>query len=567
MTDVANILIVDDDITNRLVLRSLLSSFGFNTLEAADGQQAIEITLLQDVDVVLMDVMMPVLDGYQAAREIKNFPNKFIPIIFLTSLTDEDALASCIEAGGDDFISKPYSHVVLNAKINSMLRISALYNKITEQSEEIERHNARLRQEMEFAQKLFHNNSINSSINRLDASHTGLRYSMSPISMFNGDIILFDFNKTNGYDILMGDFTGHGLSAAIGSIPIADIFLAMLAKGYPFHETLTEINNKLYKLLPTQMFMSAAYVSIDRLNNVISVLNAGLPNIYLIRGKEIVHEFRSGNIPLGIKELRADQFQMQIQRINYGDKLLMASDGIIESENISGELFGKPRLDKCIKTSTEDGDLFQDILTACEEFSSGREQNDDITLLELVHLENTSNNKPADIVEIIEPGEWSLTYKLDLISLKKLDFLPHIMQYISSLQSIPSGRSTIYTILSEVFNNALDHGLLKLDSSLKDSAQGYLDYYKQRNQRLEKTTTGSITLSLKHEVKNKDSGRLIIEVHDTGDGFDFQQYTGNLDDKKKYSGRGLALLTKLCTDVEYSAKGNRVRLVYDWHRS
>ncbi|MFW2372966.1 MAG: response regulator, partial [Gammaproteobacteria bacterium] len=245
MTAMANILIVDDDTTSRLVLRSLLASFGFNSIEAEDGQQAIEKVLINDVDVVLMDVMMPVLDGYQATKEIKKIANKFIPIIFLTALSDDKSLARCIEAGGDDFISKPYSYLVLKAKINSMLRISSLYKKITEQHDVIEHHNARLRQEMELAQKLFHKNSINSSIKCLDASQTGLRFSMSPMSMFNGDIILYDFNKTNGYEILMGDFTGHGLTAAIGSIPVADVFHIMLAKGYSFHEILTEINNKL----------------------------------------------------------------------------------------------------------------------------------------------------------------------------------------------------------------------------------------------------------------------------------------------------------------------------------
>lgn len=563
MSDIKNILIVDDDITNRLVLRSLLSSYGFNTLEAEDGQQAIEQTLLYDVDVVLMDVIMPVLNGYQATKKIKHKSKKFIPIIFLTALSDDKALAKCIDAGGDDFISKPYSHVVLQAKINSMLRISSLYKKVTEQSDEIEQHNLRLKQEMELAQKLFHDHSVSS----FDESQTGLRYSMSPISMFNGDIILLDYNKTNGYEILMGDFTGHGLSAAIGSIPVADIFRSMLSKGYSYQETLTEINNKLSKLLPTQMFMSAAYVSVDRFNNVVSVINAGLPNIYIIRGSRIVHEFSSKNIPLGIDNMQTDQFEIQIESFLYGDKLLMASDGLVEAESTTGELFGKQRLDDCIYNTPVDKDIFKAILTACNEFSSGMEQSDDITLLELVHLEIINDNKLADTAESTEPGEWSISFELDTISLKKLDIMPHIMQYINNIQSIPNGRSTIYTILSEAYNNALDHGLLKLDSSAKDSAEGYKRYYKERQQRLNQISNGSIKISLKHEVRGDASGRLIFEVFDTGDGFDYQQYGSDLDKAKKYSGRGIALLRKLCTLVEYSDKGNQVKLVYDWSRS
>ena len=559
----ANILIVDDDRTNRLVLRSLLSGFGFNSIEAEDGRQAIEKLMLYDVDVVLMDVMMPVLDGYQAAKEIKNLSSKFIPIIFLTALTDDNALARAIEAGGDDFLSKPYSHVVLEAKINSMLRISTLYKKVTEQNIEIERHNVRLKQEMEIAQKLFQNHSINS----FDASQTGLRYSMSPISMFNGDIILLDSNKTRGYEILMGDFTGHGLSAAIGSIPVADVFHTMLEKGYSYQETLIEINNKLQKLLPTQIFMAAAYVSVDRLNNVISVVNAGLPNIYIIRGNKIVHEFASKNIPLGIENMESGQFEIQMEGFHYGDKLLMASDGIIEAENLAGELFGKRRLTECIANSPVDGDLFDEILNSCKEFSTGKEQGDDITLLELVHLEKITSNKQPDIVEYTESGKWSIHYELDIISLKKIDVLPHIMQYINNLHSIPNGRSTLYTILSEAYNNALDHGLLKLDSSLKDSDAGYLGYYKERNQRLEEMSAGTINIFIMHEVHSVDYGRLIIEVSDTGDGFDYRQCDVDSEKVKKYSGRGITLLKKLCSDVQYYGKGNKVKLVYDWRRS
>ena len=254
MADKTTVLIVDDELTNRLILRALLKESGFDSLEAVNGQEAVEIVDAHNVDIVLLDVMMPVMDGYKAAKIIKARSGSFIPILFLTALSDDKALAECIEAGGDDFLTKPYNHIILHAKIDSMLRIRKLYTQIEKQNEELNRHNARIQQEVNVAKKVF-GNLLNHNMRK---KNTGLRYSMSPMSVFNGDMILAERNQTDGLDVLISDFTGHGLSAAIGSIPVSDIFYTMTKKGFPCTETLAEANNKLIKLLPTQMFMAAA---------------------------------------------------------------------------------------------------------------------------------------------------------------------------------------------------------------------------------------------------------------------------------------------------------------------
>jgi len=108
------ILLVDDDATNRLVLSAYLKKDGYDTVVAENGQQAIDVFVKEQPGMILMDVMMPVMDGYEATTRIKEIATRFIPIIFLTAMTDEKALSKCVEVGGDDFLTKPYSRVILN---------------------------------------------------------------------------------------------------------------------------------------------------------------------------------------------------------------------------------------------------------------------------------------------------------------------------------------------------------------------------------------------------------------------------------------------------------------------
>ena len=114
------ILIADDDLPNRFLLQTILDKQGFNVLQADDGLQAVEVFKRERPDLVLMDIKMPNMDGYEATRNIKAMSGEtFVPVIFLTATSDSDGLAKCVESGGDDFLTKPYNHVLLKARIDA----------------------------------------------------------------------------------------------------------------------------------------------------------------------------------------------------------------------------------------------------------------------------------------------------------------------------------------------------------------------------------------------------------------------------------------------------------------
>ena len=115
------ILIVDDEEINRIMLREMLLEAGsYEILEADNGEVALELVRQAEPDMVLLDVIMPGLSGTDVAPKIKTLsPECYLPVLFITSLDDEESLSRCLESGGDDFISKPFDKSILKAKIKA----------------------------------------------------------------------------------------------------------------------------------------------------------------------------------------------------------------------------------------------------------------------------------------------------------------------------------------------------------------------------------------------------------------------------------------------------------------
>ena len=132
------VLIVDDSATIRAGLRALVEKMGHSVVDAEDGSKALAIYREDRPDLVLIDVVMPVMDGYDAARQMReSHPDEWVPIIFLSSKEADQDLDRAIEAGGDDYLVKPVSYVVLNAKIRALQRIESTRSKLLETSREL----------------------------------------------------------------------------------------------------------------------------------------------------------------------------------------------------------------------------------------------------------------------------------------------------------------------------------------------------------------------------------------------------------------------------------------------
>lgn len=122
MTSVGNILVVDDDMLNRIVLSTNLGEQGYTVAMAENGRQALEMLASQPFDVVLLDLVMPELDGYQVLELMKrDNVQREIPVIIISALDEMDSIIRCIEMGATDYLPKPFDAALLRARLNASL--------------------------------------------------------------------------------------------------------------------------------------------------------------------------------------------------------------------------------------------------------------------------------------------------------------------------------------------------------------------------------------------------------------------------------------------------------------
>jgi adenylate cyclase len=139
MRDPPLILAVDDTPQNLDLLRRRLSSQGYEVTTAEDGEAALERTAELLPDLILLDIMMPRLDGIETVRRLKANPaHQHIPVILVTAKSDPMDVIEGLDAGGDDYLTKPIDHAALLARVRSMLRMKALHDKVHEQARELE---------------------------------------------------------------------------------------------------------------------------------------------------------------------------------------------------------------------------------------------------------------------------------------------------------------------------------------------------------------------------------------------------------------------------------------------
>jgi len=139
VSDAARILVVDDHPSNIKVLRTRLAADGHEVLEATSGAEAIDIAAAESPDLVLLDIMMPGMDGYEVCHRLKEQRGSdFCPIVMVTALTETEALVRGFQAGADEYVTKPFNPVELMARVQSMLRIRRMYQENTYLRQEIE---------------------------------------------------------------------------------------------------------------------------------------------------------------------------------------------------------------------------------------------------------------------------------------------------------------------------------------------------------------------------------------------------------------------------------------------
>lgn len=562
-------LVVDDDGTNRVILSGLMRRLGFEVVQATDGHEAVSAVSDCVPDIILMDIMMPRMDGYEATRRIRGIiVDKYVPILFHTAIDDRRLLVRCIEVGGDDFFLKPYDPQLLEAKLVAVQRNIDLHGRLRENRDELARYHARQEADMRVAASIY---STISNRQSEALAQQDVRMHLEPVEAMNGDLVLACTTPNGNRHFLVGDCTGHGLPAALSALKVSDIFYAMSAKGFAIAEIIAELNAKLAMVMPVDRFFAACLMALDHTAEVLTIWNGGMPDAYVQDPEmRIVADVRSQNLPLGIIDNARMDSKVETIPIKPGYSFFACSDGVVEAHSESGEMFGTERLLRVLQAPDSAGDVVTRVRAALAAHTGYRPIHDDVSLLHVVCRPVTEGVTSDDSIPLVinkAPATWSMRSEFDPDAIRFSDPLPTLIHYVTEIQGLQAFRQQIYTILGELFSNAVEHGLLGLDSSIKQEPAGFLKYYERRELGLADLKSGSVRIGFAHQPTGARSGELTIEVSHSGRGFDPEAVFTNLgpsDDARRFSGRGLTLIRALAKSLEYADGGCRARVVYAW---
>lgn len=367
------ILIAESNAVGRNMLNRMLALDGHCVFacEALENVMGLFSERQPDIVILSADLVDEDFDNY--IWELKQLsPNRFVPVVLATSIQDPISLARFLASGADDYVDQPYSHVVLKAKIAGFERLHELYRRL-------EKYHSVTEQEIKLAKHMF-DRVTQKRPSDIDNIH---HWSLAA-GHFSGDLLIFERTPDYRLHIMLGDFTGHGLAAAVGALPTSDVFYAMTRKGFGISQIAEEINRKLHMLLPTGQFCSSCLICITPESEEVEIWNGGLPPVLLVNeGREILRSLPSDRLPLGIvgnAEFDATTVMASLQGVLH---LIIYSDGLVEAENALGHAFGESGLEDALRVPCSACTLLEAIKSGIIAFLDGLEPHDDISLLSI----------------------------------------------------------------------------------------------------------------------------------------------------------------------------------------
>jgi CheY-like chemotaxis protein len=556
------VLVVDDAEENITLLSRFIMKMGHRVITASNGREAVECFAADIPDLVLMDIMMPEMDGYEATARLRQlYHDHWVPIIFLSALAHDKDLVKGLEVGGDDYLTKPINLVVLQAKINAMQRIARLQKQVAAKAAELEEYYYQAEEEQRIGRHVMEHITNTKGI-----PDPLVHYWISPAKHFSGDLVLVARTPGDVLHILLADATGHGLAAALNVLPLSEAFRSMTEQGFGITSIAAELNAKIHALMPADRFVSATLVALNTRDRVIEVWNGGNPPVLLVdENGSILRTLKSKQLPLGILDKQAFSASPEILSYDQSCQLFMCSDGLPEAESRSGEQFGQARIASILAQEPPE-DRFLRLLSTLDEHLRETSAHDDVSLI-LVRVPYETKSRislRAPAVGNLQPvsDQWKVELSLGASELMYLDVVPLLTHLVERIRTAREHVGQLFLIISELFNNAFDHGVLKLDSSLKSTPEGFEAFLQHRAERMAQLTDGRIDIGLE---RTEIDGHPAVKVHvrDSGPGFAYQPLlSSELGSSSMLHGRGIALVRNLSYKLEYLGNGNEVVAYY-----
>ncbi|MAD52901.1 MULTISPECIES: PP2C family protein-serine/threonine phosphatase [unclassified Idiomarina] len=555
------ILVVDDQKANQIMLTGLLESFGHEVVCASNGREALNVFQQVQPQLILLDVMMPEMDGFETAPRLKAMSgNIHLPIIFLTALDSQETLLECLKVGGDDFLSIPFEPVILQAKVNAHARVRELSYSLVQKNRTLAWHSARMEREQNVVQHMLENALAENQLQQ-----PFVKSYLRPTSNFNGDVCLGRVGPFGNYYLFLGDFTGHGLAPATGALPVAQAFFSMAERGLSVGDMVTEFNSRLYKVLPDDMFCAALVVEMSANGDRISCWSGGVPDALLLdtRG-QLEQRIKPQHMALGI--LPRAQFNSQLEHyfVTPGQRLVMFSDGVVEACNHQGEMIGEERFADWV-TEMLDSECseaqFRAIVERIDNFTGDTPLNDDLSLL-CLKCQATGLEPQAK-----PQNEYNLPFELRVVltehDIRNRDPMQRMVDSLAKLDALQPHKTSLYLLFAESFNNLLEHSVLDMQSELKQQ-ESFERYYEERQSRIEQLQGLEIYFDIDYHPTSQQLSFTLSS--NTEHRFDGQHAGHSTNDSEDTFGRGINLIKQVADEVEWRDGGSLLYVSYSLSR-
>lgn len=379
------VLIVDDTELNLMLLEKCLYRLNMQVIKARDGANAVEVFKRESPDMVLMDVVMPGMDGLEATRQIKQqCGDRWVPIILVTSLYSTEDIVSGLDAGAEDYLLKPVSFSILQSKITNFARAIHLQQSLKNNLDELLAYRQAAEAENELAMQVM--DKMMSPL-RL-AGGVAVQHLTLAATHFSGDVILEGETPDGSLQVILADGTGHGLAAAINVMPVGVSFYSMNDRGMSIEEVSRELNKRLRRLMPTGRFVAAVLVSMNPHLREIKVWNGGIPfaAMFDMTGN-LVYQWHSAQPPLGLLDNQDFIDTAEVFVPSSNGFFFACSDGLLEAENAHGEPVGLQRVLDWLRVAPAENRL-DFILARVREFMGSEVGQDDISIVLIPYTRN-----------------------------------------------------------------------------------------------------------------------------------------------------------------------------------
>ena len=376
----AEILIVDDDALSRKILAQVLTSAGYNCQMCGDGAEALEIIHAKPPSLLLLDFDMPGANGAEVLQQLrsdKQLAVAQVPTIMLTAHGSEESEINCLQAGADDFVTKPVNAAVLRARIETQLRLRSMRRQLERQNDELEQWRRDLERDLAAA-RLTQQSLIPQKPLVLPGWDVAACY--RPVIQVGGDIYGWLRMKDERILFWIADGSGHGAAAALLTTLAKLLFHHGSAEKNAPASVMEAVNDDFCSIFGGRSFMTAMCVAIDHKTGKAHIVGAGHPPLLIVRQNGATESIASVAPPLGLAQ--RPEFVETALEFEPGDAFLLYTDGLFGSSENGQQRVTPQQLEKMLDHSAPTPEvLLKRILERVTPNNPDHSLSDDMTAL------------------------------------------------------------------------------------------------------------------------------------------------------------------------------------------